>query len=75
VVITIEIDFDRCRGAGVCVLRAPEVFDQNQTDGTVVVLDEHPGDDQSDAVDRAAMCPASAITVRREPVVGRVRER
>jgi ferredoxin len=67
VVISVEIDVDRCCGAGACVLRAPEVFDQNEADGTVVLLDEHPADAQADAVDRAAeMCPANAITVRRD---------
>jgi ferredoxin len=71
VVITIEIDIDRCCGAGACVLRAPDVFDQNDDDGTVIVLDEHPPEDQADAVGLAAeMCPASAIIVRRDQVMG-----
>jgi len=67
VVITIQVDEDRCCGAGTCVLRAPEVFDQNEIDGTVVLLDEHPADDRAAAVVEAAdMCPAGAIKVRRE---------
>ena len=71
--IDIEIDLDRCCGAGTCVLRAPEVFDQDDRDGTVVVLAEHPGDDLAESVARAAEeCPAGAIRVARRPAPGGV---
>lgn len=69
----IEIDLDRCCGAGTCVLRAPEVFDQDDRDGTVIVLVEHPGDDLAESVARAVQdCPASAIRVVRDPAPGGV---
>lgn len=38
----IEIDRSRCRGAGQCTLHAPELFDQDEDDGLVVVLDDRP---------------------------------
>lgn len=60
----IEIDVDKCVGAGVCVLAAPEVFDQNDEDGVVVVLDEAPSAPQLPKVlDAAARCPAAVIRV------------
>ena len=58
----VRVDETRCCGAGSCVLIAPEVFDQRDEDGIVVLLDASPGDDQLDAVREAAsICPALAI--------------
>jgi len=60
----VVIDLDKCCGTGQCVMAAPEVFDQNDEDGTVVVLQEFPGRDQHAAVRTAARnCPTEAITV------------
>ncbi|MFI9802964.1 ferredoxin [Streptomyces sp. NPDC052301] len=60
----IEIDKDLCCGAGTCVLAAPAVFDQNDDDGTVVLLDAAPGAGQRAAVEEAAArCPTAAIRV------------
>jgi ferredoxin len=53
-----------CIGAGLCALRAPEVFDQNDDDGTVVVLNAEPGAEHHDAVAEAiAFCPSGAISI------------
>ncbi|WP_067964207.1 ferredoxin [Nocardiopsis trehalosi] len=61
----VHVDEDRCCGAGSCVLRAPEVFDQRDEDGIVVLLDAAPPADRHAAVREAAdVCPASAIEVR-----------
>ncbi|MDN5920618.1 MAG: ferredoxin [Pseudonocardia sp.] len=60
----IEIDQEKCIGAGQCVLTAPDVFDQREEDGIVVLLDETPTEDRwTGARDAAAVCPAAAITV------------
>jgi ferredoxin len=60
----IDLDQDRCVGAGQCVLAAPAVFDQREDDGIAVLLDEHPSEDQTGRVRQAAaVCPAMAITV------------
>ncbi len=57
-----EIDIKRCVGAGVCAIAAPSVFDQNDDDGLIVVLDESPPADQDAAVqEAAARCPAAVI--------------
>ncbi|MFJ3212562.1 ferredoxin [Streptomyces flaveolus] len=63
--MNISIDFDKCCGAGQCVLAAPEVFDQRDEDGVVVLLDENPSAEQADhVVQAAAVCPAAAIQVQ-----------
>ncbi|MFJ6748136.1 MULTISPECIES: ferredoxin [unclassified Streptomyces] len=60
----IVIDQDKCCGAGSCVLAAPDVFDQRDEDGIVVLLDAQPPADLHDAVhEAAAICPAAAIAV------------
>ena len=58
------VDEDKCCGAGSCVLVAPDVFDQRDEDGVVVLLDDQPGEHLHGAVREAAgVCPAAAITL------------
>ena len=38
----ITVDEDKCCAAGSCVLAAPDVFDQRDEDGIVVLLDAEP---------------------------------
>ena len=58
----ITVDEEKCCGAGQCVLIAPEVFDQRDDDGIVILLNAEPGADQHAAVrETAAVCPAGAI--------------
>jgi ferredoxin len=58
----VSIDEDGCVGAGQCVLAAPDVFDQRDEDGIVVLLDETPAPELHDATREAAMlCPALVI--------------
>ncbi|MEV6563162.1 ferredoxin [Streptomyces kronopolitis] len=58
------IDQDKCCGAGSCVLSAPDVFDQRDEDGIVVLLNAEPPAALHKAVEEAAaICPAAAITV------------
>lgn len=60
----VSVDADRCVAAGHCVLLAPEVFDQRDEDGVVILLHETPGPELHDAVRESAMiCPAAAIHV------------
>ncbi|MFI9027917.1 ferredoxin [Streptomyces sp. NPDC053560] len=60
----IIIDEDKCCGAGQCVLAAPEVFDQRDEDGVVVLLDADPPAEQHAAVTEAAqICPAAVIAL------------
>jgi ferredoxin len=60
----IIVDTEKCVAAGQCVIEAPEVFDQRDEDGVVILLNESPAEDQLEAVRRAAeLCPALAIVV------------
>lgn len=58
------VDQSKCVSSGNCVLNDPEVFDQDDDAGVVVLLQEHPSAEHADAVHAAAMaCPGRAITV------------
>lgn len=58
----VSVADDKCVAGGQCVLLAPEVFDQREEDGVVVLLDETPPPAVRDAVRESAMvCPAAAI--------------
>ena len=61
---TVVIDESKCIGAGQCVLSAPAVFDQRDSDGVVVLLSVEPDSAQHEAVRRAvALCPSAAIWI------------
>jgi len=61
--VRVTADRDLCIGSGNCVLTAPDVFDQDDDEGLVVVLvtgDVAPAD--GDAVRAAvARCPSGAL--------------
>lgn len=58
----ISVDTGKCVSSGQCVLLAPETFDQNEEDGTVVLLAEEPPAGEQDAARQAELtCPAAAI--------------
>lgn len=61
----IEVDRERCIGAGMCALTAPDVFDQSDDDGRVLVRDErmvsHPAADIRQAV---RLCPSGALSLK-----------
>lgn len=58
----VEVDEPKCIAAGQCILAAPEVFDQRDEDGIVILLKEEPGAELHAAVrDAATLCPAAAI--------------
>ncbi|WP_369201463.1 ferredoxin [Streptomyces sp. PU-14G] len=66
--LTLTADRDRCVGAGMCALTAPELFDQGDADGLVVLLDPEPAPAHHAAAHQAAgLCPAAAITAAEAP--------
>ncbi|MBL1075987.1 ferredoxin [Nocardia sp. 2] len=58
------VDRERCIGAGMCALLAPDVFDQDEDDGQVLLLDPTAPADRSDLREAVAACPSGAITFR-----------
>jgi ferredoxin len=61
----VEVDQNRCCGAGQCVITAPLLFDQREEDGVSVVLISHPPESLRADVERAVeLCPSRAISIR-----------
>ncbi|MGW2157970.1 ferredoxin [Nonomuraea sp. NPDC001699] len=60
----VTVDQDACTGSGQCVLVCPDVFDQREEDGIVVLLRDSPEPALREGVGEAArLCPARAITL------------
>ncbi|MEQ4716351.1 MULTISPECIES: ferredoxin [unclassified Nonomuraea] len=60
----IKADTTVCIGAGMCALTVPEVFDQSEDEGTVVLLQKVPPEKLEDGVRRAVtLCPSGAISI------------
>ena len=58
----VSVERDSCIGAGMCVLTAPAVFDQDEEEAIVVLLDETPPASELEAVRQAVeRCPAAVI--------------
>lgn len=58
------VDTSICEAHGDCVLAAPEVFDLDDDDNVVRVLQQEPGEELRDQVEEAEqMCPVSAIRI------------
>jgi ferredoxin len=60
----IIVDTSRCVGAGQCVLTEPELFDQSEDDGTIIVLNETPeGELVEKAREAVHVCPSQALSL------------
>lgn len=60
----VTVDQEKCCAGGNCVMLAPDVFDQRDSDGVVVLLTDAPAEGLHDAVREAAdVCPTAAISV------------
>jgi ferredoxin len=60
--VKVTVDRDACVSSGMCVMNAPEVFDQDDVEAVVVLLVEEPGAELAeDTRKAAAACPALAI--------------
>ena len=62
--IRIYADPQKCVGAGHCVRNVPEVFDQREEDGIVVLLAPSAPDALAAYLNKAAqLCPSQAIRI------------
>ncbi|WP_405393161.1 ferredoxin [Streptomyces sp. NBC_01102] len=61
----VHVHPDRCIGAGLCVMSAPAVFDQDDDSGLVVLLDDSPAGADADHARKIAehICPSKAIGI------------
>jgi ferredoxin len=58
------VDQNICASSGNCVMNSPELFDQRDEDGVVVLLNANPSAEQTEGARRAAAaCPALAIQI------------
>ena len=61
----VAVDQDKCVAAGQCVAAAPDVFDQRDEDGVVVLVKATPdAAEEADVRRAAAVCPALAIQIQ-----------
>ncbi|MBF6082139.1 ferredoxin [Nocardia cyriacigeorgica] len=60
----LHVDRERCIGAGMCVLTAPAVFDQDPGDGRVLPVRSPAAQDESAVREAALLCPSGAVTFR-----------
>lgn len=61
----VSVDRERCCSSGLCAAAIPEVFDQDEEDGRVLLITpEPPPELAADVEEAAAVCPGRAITVR-----------
>lgn len=60
----IVVEAELCEAHGDCVLEAPEVFDLDDTDNWVILLQESPAPELHEKVREAArLCPVGAIRI------------
>jgi len=62
--MNVTVDKGRCCGAGLCAMTAPAVFDTDDAEGTIILLDPAPPVEQAGLVREAAeLCPNEVITI------------
>jgi ferredoxin len=61
----IVADTQKCVGSGQCVLTEPALFDQNDDDSRVLILDDSPeGTLAEKAKEAARICPSRALSLK-----------
>ena len=62
--LNVVVEYQKCTAAGQCLLAAPNVFDQSDENGTIVLLDPTPPESERPRVlDAINRCPASVISL------------
>jgi ferredoxin len=60
--VKVAVDASLCIGSGMCAMTAPAVFDQNEEEAVVILLDDSPPEIQREAVLLAVQrCPSAVI--------------
>jgi len=58
-----RVDVDLCTGCGLCAETCPKVFQMNDEDLAVVIVDEVPADAQASCRQADDECPTDAISI------------
>jgi ferredoxin len=61
--LRVAADRDRCIAAGMCALLAGSVFDQDDNDGRVLLLDPTPATNHAAVREAVETCPSGALTL------------
>ncbi len=59
----LEIDLETCVGAGMCVVAAPGIFDQNDIDARVVLRQDADLDNWGAILEAVRICPSGALAI------------
>ncbi|CAL9339290.1 hypothetical protein SUDANB19_00245 [Streptomyces sp. enrichment culture] len=63
----IVVDREKCTSCGSCAMYSPELFDQDEKDGRVLLIVERPSGSQEKEVREAVLrCPTGAIELVEE---------
>jgi ferredoxin len=62
--LKVVVDTSLCIGSGNCAMTAPAVFDQDEEQAVVVLLDDSPPESEREAVKLAVeQCPSAVIRI------------
>jgi ferredoxin len=62
--LKVEVGAHKCVGAGQCVRTVPEVFDQLESDGSAMLIEEYPEAELKPYLEKVVrLCPARAIRI------------
>jgi len=65
----IEVNREKCTSSGSCVMYCPDLFDQDEKDGRVLLIAEFPSERQEGEVREVVVrCPTGAIRVVEDSV-------
>jgi ferredoxin len=60
----VKVDHDLCSGDGICADLCPEVFEMNDNDLAVVIVEELPVELEDSCRDAAESCPEGCIYIQ-----------
>lgn len=62
-ILKATVDRDTCISCGLCASICPNVFEMDDEDIAIVIVDTIAPEDLADAEDAAEQCPVAAITI------------
>jgi len=63
----VVVNWNRCESNAICVFNAPEVFEMNEAEDQLVLLQEHPDESLRKKVEAAVRrCPKQALSIEED---------